>query len=283
MRSAQIKAFHAVAKWGGFSRGAARINLTQPAVSDHIRHLEENYGIQLFIRNKRSVTLTDIGRKLYVLSERMLETETAAQELLSRARGLKEGQLIIGADAAVHILPLLQKFRNKYPDISLSVTTGNSDNLIAKLENLEIDFAVVANEQLSQNFETRILSQDSFAAFCSKQHEFCNTRSVNLAELVNCPLVLREQGSATRRLFDDACNQRGLRIENVIEIEGREAAREAVAAGLGVGVVSKAEFVDDDRLNMIEITDWDEQMTEWLICLKSRTGLHMISALLEIL
>jgi len=283
MRYTQIKAFHAVAKWGGFSSGAARINLTQPAVSDHIRNLEETYGIQLFIRNQRSVTLTDIGRKLYVLSERMLETETAAQELLSRARGLKEGQLIIGADAAVHILPLLQKFRIKYPEIALSVTTGNSDSLIEKLENLEIDFAVVASQQHSTAFETRVLSRNSFAAFSSKQHEFCSSGSVSLGELVKCPLVLREQGSETRRLFDRACSQRGLVLGNVIEIEGREAAREAVAAGLGVGVVSKAEFVDDSRLNVIEISDWDEQMTEWLICLKSRTSLHIISALLEVL
>lgn len=282
MRYAQLKAFHAVAKWGGFSRGAKKINLTQPAVSDHIRNLEETYGIQLFIRGQRSVTLTEIGRKLYVLSERLLETESAAQQLLSRARGLKEGQLIVGADAAVHILPLLQKFRLQYPDISLTVTTGNSDKLIRKLESLEIDFAVVAHEQVADQFESRLLSQDDFAAFSSKQHDFCGKSSVKLAKLVTCPLVLREQGSATRALFDQACKERGLEAKNVIEIEGREAAREAVAAGLGVGVVSKAEFVDDERLNMVEITDWNKKMTEWLVCLKSRTDLHIISALLEL-
>ena len=282
MRYAQLKAFHAVAKWGGFSRGAAKINLTQPAVSDHVRHLEETYGIQLFIRRQRAVTLTEVGRKLYVLSERLMETEGAAQDLLSRARGLKEGQLIIGADAAVHILPLLQKFRLQYPDISLAVTTGNSDNLLTRLESLEIDFAVVAHEQVSDQFESRLLSQDDFAAFSSKQHDFCQAGSVDLAKLVTCPLVLREHGSATRALFDQACRERGLEAKNIIEIEGREAAREAVAAGLGVGVVSKAEFVDDDRLNMIEIRDWDKKMSEWLVCLKSRTDLHIISALLDL-
>jgi len=282
MRYAQLKAFHAVAKWGGFSRGAAKINLTQPAVSDHIHKLEESYGIQLLIRGHRTVTLTEIGRKLYVLSERLLETEMAAKDLLSRARGLKEGQLLVGADAAVHILPLLQKFRTHYPDIALSVTTGNSASLIEQLESLEIDFAVVGTEPVSQDFEYRMLNSDKFAAFSSKQYDFCHDRSVDLARLVTCPLVLREQGSATRRLFDLACLERGLQAENIIEIEGREAAREAVAAGLGVGVVSKAEFVDDDRLDMIEITDWDEKMTEWLVCLKSRTDLHIISALLEL-
>jgi len=176
----------------------------------------------------------------------------------------------------------LQKFRTHYPEISLSVTAGNSDGLIDRLENLEIDFAVVAREPASSEFETRLLSRDEFAAFSPKQQHFCGSGSVGLAQLVTCPLVLREHGSATRRLFDEACLERGLQAENIIEIEGREAAREAVAAGLGVGVVSKAEFVDDDRLDMIEINDWDQKMTEWLVCLKSRTGLHMISALLEL-
>lgn len=282
MRYAQLKAFHAVAKWGGFSRGASKINLTQPAVSDHVRNLEETYGIQLFVRSNRTVTLTDIGRKLFVLSERLLETESAALQLLSRARGLKEGQLIIGADAAVHVLPLLQKFREKYPDISISVTTGNSEVLIDKLENLEIDFAVVANEQQGMQFESRLLSRYAMAAFTSKQHKHFTRSNANLAELVACPLVLREQGSATRRLFDDACSKRGMIAHNVIEIEGREAAREAVAAGLGIGIVSTAEFVDDDRLDMIEISDWDEKMSEWLVCLSSRTDLHIVSALLEL-
>lgn len=283
MRYAQLKAFHAVARWGGFSRGAEKINLTQPAVSDHVRNLEDTYGIQLFVRGKKTVTLTDVGRKLYVLSERLLEAEAAAQDLLSRARGLKEGQLLIGADAAVHVLPLLQKFREMYPEIKLTISAGNSDKLIQQLENLEIDFAVVASKVSSSRFETRLLSSDNLAAYTSSQADFCGAGAVSLATLVECPLVLREQGSATRRLFDNACRERGLDAGNVIEVEGREAAREAVAAGLGVGIVSQAEFVDDERLHMIAITDWDAKMSEWLVCLKSRTDLHIIAALLELI
>jgi aminoethylphosphonate catabolism LysR family transcriptional regulator len=282
MRYAQLKAFHAVARWGGFSVAAKKINLTQPAVSDHVRNLEETYGTQLFVRGRRSTMLTDVGRKLFVLTEQLIETEAKARELLSRARGLTAGQLNIGADAAVHILPLLSRFREKYPQIALSITTGNSRQLKEKLENLEIDFAVVANEPVSQSFVTRLLNKDGFAAFSARGHAFGKRKTTTLKTLVSSPLVLREAGSATRHLFEQACRERGLRFENVIEVEGREAARDAVAAGLGIGVISKAEFVDDKRLAMIEISDWHEEMSEWLVCLETRASLHMMSALLEL-
>ncbi|HRX37047.1 MAG TPA: LysR family transcriptional regulator, partial [Aestuariivirga sp.] len=95
MRHAQLKAFHAVAVHGGFSRAAERLALTQPAISDHVRKLEETYGVQLFNRTPQGVTLTDMGRKLFAIAERQFEAETQAVELLSRARTLEEGQLTI--------------------------------------------------------------------------------------------------------------------------------------------------------------------------------------------
>lgn len=282
MRYSQLKAFHAVARWGGFSAAARKINLTQPAVSDHISRLEETYGVQLFVRSSRSASLTDVGRKLFVLSEKWLEAETEARDLLLRARGLREGRLNIGADAAVHVLPLLRRFRQRYPAVSVSLTAGNSDTLLAGLQNLDTDFAVVADKPDDPRFRARRLSRAAIAAFCAATHPLAARASISLEHLVREPLVLREQGSVTRRLFDQVCRQRKLALPAPVEIEGREAAREAVAAGLGLGMTSKAEFPDDPRLHLLEISDWHAEMNEWLVCLEARTGLHMISALLEL-
>jgi DNA-binding transcriptional LysR family regulator len=129
MRYAQLKAFHAVAVHGGFSRAAERLALTQPAVSDHVRKLEETYGVQLFNRTARGVQMTEMGRKLFAVTERQFEAEAQALELLSRARTLDEGQLTIGADAAVHVLPQIARFREKYPRIALRLVSGNSAEL----------------------------------------------------------------------------------------------------------------------------------------------------------
>ncbi|HHI82280.1 MAG TPA: LysR family transcriptional regulator, partial [Rhizobiales bacterium] len=282
MRPAQLKAFHAVATWGGFSRAAKKLGLSQPAVSDHVRKLEETYGVQLFIRAQKSVSLTALGRQLFVLSEKIAGAEAEARDLLSRARGLKEGQLTIGADAAVHVLPLLSRFQDKYPGMNLKVVSGNSDTLLSRLEAFDIDFAVIGRKVSSAIFETRLLSSSGLAAFVSEGHPLSGKARVTFSQLVATPLVLREKGSATRQLFEDALAARNLAPVRAVEVEGREAAREAVVQGLGAGIVSRSEFQADERLTMIEIDGWQAEMSEWLVCLKSRAGLHMTAALLEL-
>src|SRR5262245_30415309 len=142
MRYAQLKAFHAVALHGGFSKAAERLSLTQPAISDHIAKLEEFCGAQLFLRTRREAALTDLGRQLFALTERMFETESQIAELLSRARKLEEGNLTIGADAAVHVLPLIKRFRDRYPGVTVKLLGGNSSELLGRLDHFDIDFAV---------------------------------------------------------------------------------------------------------------------------------------------
>ncbi|MDP4823974.1 MAG: LysR substrate-binding domain-containing protein [Aestuariivirgaceae bacterium] len=279
MSHAQLKAFHAVARMGGFSRAAANLGLTQPAISDHVRKLEEAHGVQLFRRLARGVELTELGRRLFALTERLFETESEVDELLSRARGLREGTLLIGADAPVHVLPLLARFRERYPAISLKLTRGNTASLMAQLESFAIDFAVLAELPATPALRSRPLSESHLIAFAASGFP---QSAISVTELASHPLVLREEGSLTRRLLEQEFAKRGLRPRNVLEIEGREAAAEAVAQGLGLGIVSQSEFVASAQLVPLEFTDWHAPMREWLVCLESRAGLHILRALLDL-
>jgi LysR family transcriptional regulator, low CO2-responsive transcriptional regulator len=276
MRHAQLKAFHAVAVHGGFSRAAERLNLTQPAVSDHVRKLEETYGVQLFTRSAQGVNLTDMGRKLFAIAERQFEAETEAMELLSRGRTLDEGQLTIGADAAVHILPQLARFRLKHPKLAVRLVTGNSAQLLKRLEDFSIDVAVTAGRPSDPAFLTRQLRSDPLVAVVQRSSKLSKLRELSFAQLVKLPLILRETGSMTRTLLLDEAARRGLQLHDTIEIESREAAREAAAQGLGLAIMSKGELAPDNRLATIVITDWTTLMEEWMLCLKSRAGLHVI-------
>jgi aminoethylphosphonate catabolism LysR family transcriptional regulator len=280
MRHAQLRAFHAVAVHGGFSRAAERLALTQPAISDHVRKLEENYGVQLFNRNARGVELTVLGRRLFAVTERFFEAENQALELLSKAKTLEEGQLTIGADAAVHVLPEIARFRQKYPRIALRLVTGNSAELLERLESFSIDLAVVGERPSSEAFLAKRLRQDRLVAVAPKDWPLAGTSRLTLARLADGPLILREEGSVTRRLLLDELRNRGLRLGATIEIESREAAREAVAQGLGVAVMSEGELVPDPRLKTLGIADWQASMEEWLLCLKSRAELHLIRSFL---
>lgn len=276
MRHAQFKAFHAVAQYGGFSKAAARLALTQPAVSDHIRKLEETYGVQLFLRSPRGVSLTALGRKLFAVAERHFETEAEALELLSRAATLEEGQLTIGADAAVHVLPRIARFRERFPKIAIRLVSGNSAELLARLESFAVDIAVTAERPTSDAILSKRLRQDRLVAVGSQSAAVAKGRRLSFARLAQLPLILREEGSMTRKLLLEEMQRRGLRPASTIEIESREAAREAAAQGLGLAVMSQGELVPDRRLRTYAIPDWNAVMEEWLLCLKSRAGLHAI-------
>lgn len=280
MRHAQLKAFHAVARHGGFSRAAERLSLTQPAISDHVRKLEEAYGVQLFTRSAAGVELTAMGRSLFAIAERLFEAETEAQDLLSRARKLESGQLTIGADAAVHILPRVARFRSLYPGIAVRLVTGNTAGLLAQLENFAIDVAVVAEPPAGNDLLARCLREDRLVAVTRRRDG--TARRATLARLAEQTLILREEGSVTRRLVTDELHRRGLVPAGSIEIEGREAVREAVAQGLGVAVMSEGELANDPRLRSLPIADWSPVMSEWLICLKPRAGLHVIRSFFEV-
>ncbi|MFO6042095.1 LysR family transcriptional regulator, partial [Pseudomonas aeruginosa] len=107
---AQLKAFHAVAVYGSFTRAAERLFLTQPAVSDQVRKLEERYGVLLFHRNKRSVRLSELGERLLAVTQRLFAIEAEAEELLSASSALQTGTLTLAVDAPVHVLPQIARF-----------------------------------------------------------------------------------------------------------------------------------------------------------------------------
>ena len=282
MSHAQLKAFHAVALAGSFSKAALASGLTQPALSDHVRKLEEAHGVELFLRHARGVSLTDLGRSLLARTERLFEAEGEIAELLTRARGLREGSLNIGADAAVHVLPLIARFRKLYPAIEIRITSGNTQSLLAELSSFQIDFAVLAELPREPALKTRALSQSPLIGFAAKNSAHARAKSLRFADLASGPLVLREKGSLTRRLVEEEFIRRKLRPQDVMEVEGREAAAEAVARGLGLGIVSQAEFRKTPDLVALPFKDWQAEMREWLVCLEARSELQLMRALFDL-
>ena len=143
---AQLKAFHAVAVHGSFTKAAERLFLTQPAISDQVRKLEERFGVLLFHRNKRSVRLTDLGERLLSITQRLFVIEAEAQELLQDSQALQTGSLILAVDAPVHVLPQIARFCERYPGISVKIETGNTDESLFRLFNYQADLALLGRD-----------------------------------------------------------------------------------------------------------------------------------------
>jgi LysR family transcriptional regulator, low CO2-responsive transcriptional regulator len=190
--------------------------------------------------------------------------------------------LRIVADAAHHLLHILGTFRERYPGIQVSVRSGNTETVISSLYSYEADIGVLGEIPTGRDFEILKLNSTPIVAFVSAENPLSTLKSVTLEELTRLPLVMRERGSKTRQKLQDLAMSMGIDLKPAIEAEGREAVREIVASGAGVGFVSSAEFGQDSRLIQIPIAAPEMLMDEALICLRDRSAGKLVRVFLDI-
>lgn len=278
----QLRAFHAVAQLGSFTRAAEHLYRSQPAVSDQVRKLEEQFDVVLFHRTKRSVKLTELGEQLWSITQRLYSVAAEAQELLANSKALQTGRLTLAVDSPVHVLSFIRRFSDTYPGIQFKVETGNTGEVLERLFEFKADFAVVAGSVEDPELQVEVLSDAPLVAFVAPGHPWFGRASITLADLDNMPLVLRERGSVTRKTLENEMSRIGSRLRPAIVVEGREAVFEMVAAGLGVGIVSRAELGNRRRVHVLPIIDCEERMTESLVCLRSQSKRRLIATFLRI-
>ena len=278
MRYVQLRAFHYVCLFGGFSKAADALCLTQPAISDQIRKLEEEYDILLFSRQGKQILPTEAGKALLDISHRFFDAEAQAQDYLSEKRKITSGTLKIIADSAMHLMDILAEFRNQYPAVSIQIKTGNSESVVEQLKSYDADIGVLGMDVVGSGFASIRLNASELIAFVSRCHPLAKNKSITLRKLAKQTLVLREQGSQTRESMEMFANDRGIKFTAAIEAQGREAVREIVAVGAGVGIVSRAEFGQDPRLVALQISNCEISMQETLICLPERANSKTIAA-----
>ena len=279
MNFAQIRAFHAVAEEGGFTAAASRLGLTQPAVTVQVKALEQRHQVELFHRRSRTTRLTLIGEELYQLTCRIMTLERQIDEFMEAEGGLKRGRLGIAADGPFHILPLIQAAREKLPGLSINVSTGNSSFVRKALLDYEALVGVLSEYEADERFSVLSSRQHAVVLMIPSNHPWAGRGHVDIAELQDVPMVLREKGSATRLRFEDALAAAGVSPRVVLEIGSREAVREAVAANLGLGVIQEPEFGHDPRLNKARIAKVDITAGEYIICLAERRESRVLKIL----
>ncbi len=279
---AQIRAFHRVASEGSFTRAAEALRVTQPTLSGQVKALEDAYGVRLLDRRGRRVEPTELGRALLEVTRRLFSLEDEADQLLSAARGLTRGHLRVGADAPYSIVPVIAEFNRRYPGLTVSISVGNSDKVLGDLVDHETDVAMLANIEGDPRLHVLPFHSDRLVLFVERRHPWARRKAVRLADVAGQRMILREQGSTTRRIFETAIARAGLALTDVMEIGSREGVREAVAAGLGIGVVARSEFGHDQRVRFIEVADAELLSTEYVVCLAERRSLRIVGAFLEL-
>ncbi len=281
MRHSQLKAFHYVALYSGFSNAAKELFLTQPAVSEQVRKLEQDHDVLLFHRNRKRVNLTPEGEHLFLLTKKYFEIEQQIDEYISQARATVDGTLRIIADSAYHVTDILGSFRAQYPKIFVSLRTGNSEEVLEKLRSYNAEIGIVGSRPAGNDMETLDLGSTEIVAFAARNFLPLKKTRMKLTELAKLPLVFREPGSKTRQKLESEARERGVTLSPAIEAEGREAVREVVASGAGIGFVSRAEYGNDERLALIDLEDIDIRMSETLIYCAQRSDVRVIRAFMD--
>ncbi|MEZ5931598.1 MAG: LysR substrate-binding domain-containing protein [Alphaproteobacteria bacterium] len=279
MNHAQIRAFHAVAEEGGFTAAALRLGLTQPAITVQVRALEAHYQVELFHRRARKIRLTPVGEELYQLTRRMMALEQQASDFLEAEGGLESGRLSIAADGPFHILPLIAAVRTELPGLRITVSTGNSSFVRQALLDYEALIGALSDYRPDERFAVLASQRHAVVLMIPKAHPFAGRSSVDIGQLQDVPMVLRERGSTTRRCFEDALETAGVTPKIVLEIGSREAVREAVAANIGLGVIQEPEFGVDPRISKAKIGRAKIIAAEHIICLAERRDSRILARL----
>lgn len=282
MRLTQLRSFHAVARAGGFTGGAKLLHISQPTVTTQVRFLEETYGTQLFYRRGHKVTLTPLGAQLFELAQRIFALESETVHLLQDSGELRSGHLRVGAVGPFHVTEMLARFNRRYPGMQVSVRVGNSQAVLAALVDYQTDVAVLAQFTEDRRFHSVPYSRHPIVVFVHRSHRFARRKSIRIAELEDEGMILREQGSTTRKALDDALKKAGVRPRVLMEIGSREAIREAVIKGVGIGAVSEIEYIPDPRIRMVKVSDAQMYTHAHVVCLEERRAARLVKAFFEI-
>ena len=237
----QLKAFVAIAESGTFTAGAARVHVTQAAISMQIRQLETETHAQLFIRAPRRVILTEAGDKLLERAYTILREHDAALEELAALTGAHRGRLRIGsASAMVSADPLPQILREvklAHPGVETSVVSGTSESLVKQVLAGELDAAFVSLPVEARGVQTELLNEDYLVAIASPRHPMAKQKVVSAYALAGEKLILGERGGNTRRLIDQFFAQAGVTLKVGMELSRLAAIKRMVEEDMGVGIV----------------------------------------------
>ncbi len=283
MRLTQLRSFHAVATEGSFTKAAERLHVSQPTVTTQVRMLEDLYKVELFHRTGRKVRLTEIGERLLQQSRLIFSLEADAVQLLGDAGELRSGHLRVAAVGPHHVTKMLVAFNQRYPGIKISVSTGNSQDVLERLLDYSAEVGVLAQVFRDKRLVSMPFSEHPVVIMTSTRHRFARRRSVRTAELQGEKLILRELGSTTRKALETALKAAKVDPEVVMEIGSREIIREAVAQGVGIAAVSEVEYVPGPGLHVVRLSDAQVRTYAHVVCLAERREMRMVRAFFDVI
>jgi DNA-binding transcriptional LysR family regulator len=250
MDTRQLAAFCEVVERRSFSDAASRLGVTQPAVSQQVRALEQRLGAQLLDRSGRRVEPTEAGLRLYRGAQRLLALEEQLLEELGQPEGPLRGTLEIGASTgpAAIVLPLLLcEFQRGNPEVRVELSVSDTQSVVELVADRRLELGIVGAARRHRSVAFEPFFRDEVILVCPPAHPFAG-RSVELEELARGPLILMQQGAGVRQMLEDELRKGGRRLRDLeapLELGLQESVRSAVQAGYGVSFISRRAVESD--------------------------------------
>lgn len=274
-----LRTFVAVVQARGLSGAARVLGVTQPSVSVQLAALERACGV-LLCHRKPEFALTDAGADVFVRARLILsrvdEFESALDHLQQAA-----GRVSVGLSTPHVAMPLLAGFRAAHPAISLQVSMGNTTTLLEEVARCRVDVAVMTLREPPPNLLCVKVASPRLAVCLRADHLLARRRTLRPADLAALEIIAREPGSQTRALFDETLARAGVKPRVVMEVGNREALREAVAAGLGVGMLFDNENGEDRRFALVPLQGVPHAPGVYAVALNESLGIPGVQALVE--
>jgi DNA-binding transcriptional LysR family regulator len=246
-----------------FTKAAQLLNITQPAVTQHIHYLEDFYNVKLFAYEGKKMYLTGAGEVLFQAAVTMKHDEIYLKESICNFNKRKR-RLIFGATKTIGEFVMAEHIKlylDLYPDIEVRMIVGNTSELLDLLKLNEIDFALIEGNFIKNKYDSIIYSQERYIPVCNKHYSF-QREPEQLIDLLSERIIIREKGSGTREIFEKNLEARNLRVEDfghVIEIGGMNAIKSLVESGCGITFLYEAAVkkeLDTGSLREIKLKDF---------------------------
>lgn len=236
----QLEILDAVARCGSFSAASAELHLSQPAVSMQIKQLEGILGLPLFEHMGKQIHLTEAGRDTLQAGRNIAHELANLEQTLAEKQGLKGGTLTVSAasTASVFAARMMALFRDLHPDVRISLNVVNRETLLRHLTENSIDLALMGKPPEGYDLAAQPFLENPLVVIAATSHPLANAKHIPLARLMEQPLIGRESGSGTRSTLENFLAEHDYVYKAAMEMNKNEAIKQAVEAGLGLGVVS---------------------------------------------
>lgn len=272
----RLRVFYTVANRLSFTKAANELNISQPAVTKHIKEIENQLNTKLFDRKGTTIQLTESGKILFVYAEKSRQLYRDLEFAISQLNKQEKGKLKIGASTTIaqYILPeILAKFNSYYKDINIELVTHNSEDIAALLKNGQIDLGIVEGESKSSYFDYQKFKRDEIVLVGKTNHPLVN-KNFKITDLHNIDLIVREQGSGTQEFIQNQLKKSGIEVQKlniIMQLGSSESIKNYLLHSEAMAFLSVSTILQElknDQLSIIDIKNFSIERDFNFITLK---------------